>query len=99
MTRQEQIVYAAKASEKGTGFGEVVKSPVSRGVNSAYGIGFIEGAVWADQTMLEKVCKWLDEEMEDFIEYFSEEEFPHVISSNYDYKKDFIEAFRKAMEQ
>lgn len=49
MTREEQIVEAAKAKEEETGFCELVKSPVSRGVDSACGIGFIEGAVWADE--------------------------------------------------
>lgn len=49
MTRERQIVEAAKAKEKETGFSELVKSPVSKGVNSAYGIGFIEGATWADE--------------------------------------------------
>ena len=48
MTREEQIVGAAKAKEKETEFCELVKSRVSRGVDSAFGIGFIEGAVWAD---------------------------------------------------
>ena len=42
----EQIVEAAKEHEKQTGFGELVHSPKSRGVNSAYGIGFLEGAEW-----------------------------------------------------
>jgi len=49
MTREEQIVKAAKAKEEKTDFCELVKSPVSRGVNSAFGIGFLEGAVWADE--------------------------------------------------
>ena len=43
----EQIVEAAKTAEKKTDFGELVHSQVSRGVNSAYGIGFLEGAEWA----------------------------------------------------
>lgn len=43
----EQIVEAAKSAEKKTEFGELVHSKVSRGVNSAYGIGFLEGAEWA----------------------------------------------------
>jgi hypothetical protein len=43
----EQIVEAAKTAEKKTDFGELVHSKVSRGVNSAYGIGFLEGAEWA----------------------------------------------------
>lgn len=49
MTRNEEIVLAAKAAEKSTGFGELVHSKESRGVNSAYGIGFLEGAVWSDE--------------------------------------------------
>lgn len=48
MTREEEIVNAAKEHEKKTEFVELVKSPLSRGVNSAYGIGFIEGCVWSD---------------------------------------------------
>ena len=46
MTDRE-IVMAAKTAEKKTDFGELVHSKVSRGVNSAYGIGFLEGAEWA----------------------------------------------------
>ena len=48
----EQIVEAAKSAEKKTEFGELVHSKVSRGVNSAYGIGFLEGAEWAREQML-----------------------------------------------
>ena len=47
----EQIVEAAKSAEKKTEFGELVHSKVSRGVNSAYGIGFLEGAEWAREQM------------------------------------------------
>lgn len=49
MKRNKEIVLAAKAAEKSTGFGELVHSKESRGVNSAYGIGFLEGAVWSDE--------------------------------------------------
>jgi hypothetical protein len=42
----EQIVEAAKKAEQKTGFGELVHSQVSRGVHSAFGIGFLEGAEW-----------------------------------------------------
>lgn len=48
----EQIVEAAKSAEKETGFGELVHSKVSRGVNSAYGIGFLEGAEWTREQMM-----------------------------------------------
>jgi hypothetical protein len=41
----EEIVKRAKEAEKRTGFGELVHSPISKGVNSAYGTGFIEGMV------------------------------------------------------
>ena len=41
----KEIVERAKEAEKRTGFGELVHSPISKGVNSAYGIGFIEGMV------------------------------------------------------
>ena len=57
MTREEQIVGAAKAKEKETEFCELVKSRVSRGVDSAFGIGFIEGTVWADEHPNDEVLK------------------------------------------
>ena len=41
----KEIVERAKEAEKRTGFGELVHSPISKGINSAYGIGFIEGMV------------------------------------------------------
>ena len=41
----KEIVERAKKAEKRTGFGELVHSPISKGVNSAFGIGFIEGMV------------------------------------------------------
>lgn len=46
--RNKEIVCVAKNHETQTGFCDLVKSPLSKGVNSAYGLGFIEGAVWAD---------------------------------------------------
>lgn len=46
MTNKE-IVNAAKEHERRSGFGELAKSELSRGVNSAYGIGFLDGAEWA----------------------------------------------------
>lgn len=60
-----------------------------------------KGAAIGRREMLDKVCKWLDEEMEDYIEWFDDDEDycqHHAVSSNYDYKKDFIKALRKAME-
>lgn len=48
MTREDEITNSAKEHEKQTFFCNLVKSGSSNGVNSAYCIGFIEGAVWAD---------------------------------------------------
>ena len=44
--REQQIVDKAKQREKETGFSDFVHR--ARGVNSAYGIGFLEGAAWSD---------------------------------------------------
>ena len=41
----KEIIERAKEAEKRTCFGELVHSPISKGVNSAFGIGFIEGMV------------------------------------------------------
>lgn len=48
----DQIVEAARLAGQKEEFGELVRSRKSRGVNSAYGIGFIEGAVWAREQMM-----------------------------------------------
>lgn len=47
MTREEQIIQAAKNAEKEVGFNPIVMR--AKGINSAYGIGFLEGAKWADK--------------------------------------------------
>ena len=50
----KEITERAKEAEKRTSFGELVHSPLSRGVNSAYGIGFIEGMVEYRNSLQEK---------------------------------------------
>ena len=66
----------------------------------------LEMAKWKDEhpskAWLDKVCRWLEENMEDYTEWFDydEGECQHLaVSSDYDYKRDFIEALRKAMEE
>jgi hypothetical protein len=53
---------------------------------------FIQGAEWADETMIDKVCKWL---------YKST--YKHAddsrVSMNFEYTIDMIEDFKKAMEE
>lgn len=46
---------------------------------------FIDGAKWADKTMIDKACRWLDHQL--FIKYDS------------DAVTRFINNFRKAMEE
>ena len=53
MKREDQIIYAAKSFEKKEGFSPIVMK--AKGVNSAAGIGFLEGAVWADKTLIEHI--------------------------------------------
>ena len=47
----ESIIDAAKEYEKSTCFGDIVLK--AKGVNSAAGIGFLEGAVWARKQIME----------------------------------------------
>jgi hypothetical protein len=53
---------------------------------------FIQGAEWADETMIDKVCKWLYKNT-----------YRHVddsrVSMNFEYTIDMIEDFKKAMEE
>lgn len=49
MARQEEIVKQA------------VKKQSQLYQSSEWRAGFISGAMWADKTMLDKVCKWLED--------------------------------------
>jgi hypothetical protein len=48
---------------------------------------FIQGAELADKTMIDKACRYLDAN------------FPEIDSVGTWYKKNFIEEFKKAMEE
>jgi hypothetical protein len=58
MTRDEQI--KKEALKECSSFDLPDKEGKFKGVNSAYGLGFCEGAIWADETMIDKACEWLD---------------------------------------
>ena len=74
----EEIVKRAKDAEKRTGFGELVHSPISKGVNSAYGIGYIEGMVeYRNSLQEEPVSEELDEEIRKYLIDFKG--YPHVM--------------------
>ena len=53
--------------------------------------GFIEGAKYADKTMIEKACEWVEKHIFDFPWYDNE----HDDFSS----KDIANALRKAMEE
>ena len=48
---------------------------------------FSQGAEWADRTLIEKACRWLNTN------------FPEIENIGSYYKKSFIEQFKKAMEE
>lgn len=83
MTREEEIIETAK----------FIYNP-SSGIPQSLSmrVGFIEGAKWADETMIEKACKWLWSNV-----------YKHVddrrVSMRFEYTVDVIESFRKAMEK
>ena len=53
--------------------------------------GFIEGAEWANKTMIEKACKWLiNIDFDDFHFRDCDETFNNDL---------FVDSFRKAMEE
>ena len=80
MTREEEIIQVAKQKEKEIRFTQIVKE--AKGVNSAYGIGFLEGAEWADRSMIDKVeayvsggnSEWTEEFMEGFMAFLDGKE-------------------------
>lgn len=91
MTREEQIVNAAKDSEKQIG--------LSGGVSS-YGIGFLEGATWADEHSKEglwdkdKVCRWIREHLTfNDDKWYTENDYVKGIMD------EVIEDLTKAMEE
>ena len=50
-------------------------------------------------TWIEKACKWLDENMEDHTRFYEYCDVHSAEPTEYDFKKDFVEAFKKAMEE
>lgn len=115
MTKQEeirgrQICEAAKKNGAETEFCELVKSPLSRGVNSASGIGFIEGAVWADknpvhyngQAMLHVLHKGVEQGKAAMLDKAIKWLHKHLLEywqQSITDDSNFINEFKKAMEE
>lgn len=80
MTREEEIIQASKA------YSEYEYNQTD------YENGFINGAKWADETMIEKACKWLEQHQEDYNMY-------DAWRGDYVNFQSLIIDFRKAMEE
>ena len=89
MTREEQI--KREALKECSSFDLPDKEGKFKGVNSAYGLGFCEGAIWADKTMIDKACKWLiNIDFDGYNFRDCDESFNNDL---------FVDVFRKAMEE
>lgn len=86
MTREEEIKNEAKLKCYD------IASEVDYKSSAAYD-GFVMGAEWADKTMIEKACEWLNMNIIDYITEGSRE------GISLENQKLLIEDFRKAMEE
>lgn len=93
MTREERIRQASIEYTMGNApkcIGGDDFSEVMDGMNRNH--AFEESAKWADKTMIEKACKWLEQHKEDYYMY--------DVGMGYDVNfKSLIIDFRKAMAQ
>ena len=65
-------------------------------------LGFIAGANWADKTMLDRACKWLNNILYIHTEIEEDKDWGETtpinwVTSDYDTVGEFITAFRQAM--
>ena len=83
MSREEEITQQAKKHAKYDVDGD--RSEIS----------FQLGAVWADKTLLEKACEWLENNMFDYFDGGNE----FAVCDCFLTKENFIEQFKNAMEE
>lgn len=74
MTREEEI--------KNHAYNNCIDDDID---DTSYSL-IVETARWADETLIEKACKWLDSN------------FPSIDNTGSWYKEGFIKQFKKAME-
>lgn len=85
MTREEEIKNEAKLICRD------IASEVDYKSSAAYD-GFVMGAKWADKTLIEKACEWLENNLADKTSVL----YSGVVSINFD---NVLKDFRKAMEK
>lgn len=85
MTREDEIKKIAKEFAK-----EIDDWEIAEDVQDA----FEQGALWADETMLDKACEWLRVELD------KEEErhYIHVHGFDKERREIFLEDFKQAMK-
>lgn len=88
MIREEEIHKAAEEFA----FSDKTETPNFRdAINDFY-----YGAKWADKTMLDKACEWLEEKLLCAEDHYPTLEFLSIIE--YNSLKELINDFRKSME-
>ena len=85
MTREEQIHNYA--------YNNCITEDVD---DNSYSL-IVEAIKWADETMLEKACEWLEEKLLCAEDYYPTIEFLSIIE--YNSLKELINDFRKSMEE
>lgn len=80
MTRDKEIQKAAKEIAQ-----DIEDWEIAEDIEDA----FMEGALWADRTMIDKACEWMERHLPQCIEI----ENNYVVVKNY-----FIDDFKKAMK-
>lgn len=85
MTREEQIHNYA--------YNNCITEDVD---DNSYSL-IVDAIKWADETMLEKACEWLEEKLLCAEDYYPTIEFLSIIE--YNSLKELINDFKKAMEE
>lgn len=85
MTREEQIQNYA--------YNNCITEDVD---DNSYSL-IVDAIKWADETMIEKACEWLEEKLLCAEGYYPTIEFLPIIE--YNSLKEFINDFRKSMEK
>jgi hypothetical protein len=67
--------------------------------SEGYEEGFIEGAKWADKTMIDKACEWLENELYEVMAEPNHYYIYDVQSKSYNSLEVLINGFKKAMEE
>ena len=95
MTREEEIHKIANTIS--TNIGKDVDEDYICNDEYDFTIGFECGAKWADKTMLDKACEWLEEKLLCAEDHYPTLEFLSIIE--YNSLKELINDFRKSMEE